>query len=333
MATNIVRVKNLNMSKLSYSPVSKLPSGGKMVYVNYDGGKGIFQTPICMVPYGIQLPMNVTEDSPASMKSYSIEISLSGMDTVEEMKTLFTKLNELQEKIIEDAVVNSTAWFGKKYTSTEVLRELFSPIIKYSKDKETGAIKTQYPPTFKVKLPWSNTTDKFTFACCDMDKQDIDLNDIRKVMKGGRVRILIQIAGIWFIGGKFGVSLKAFQGQFEPIVQGKAGAFAFEDDSDDDVEKAKKHIEKIDYDEDLAEDVAEMGAVLAKTNLSKKEEVKSVKKEEVKPVEIEIEVDEEEHVEDEEEHVEEDEEEEPVTPPPPPPVVTKKRAVAKKTAA
>ena len=364
-STTILRLKNLDVSKLTFSDVKHLQSGGKTVYINYDGSKGVFQTPVCFAPYGIQLPMNVTEDSPASKKSYSIEVSLSGMESVPEVKLLFTTLREIEEWVIKAAFKNSVLWFGQQYT-IDGLRALFQPIIKYSKDKNTGKIKTEYPPTFKVKLPWSPEKDEFTFPCCDMEKNEINLNDIRKNMKGGRTRLLTQIAGVWLIGGKFGVQFKAHQGQFEPIIQGKGGAFAFEDSDDEDEVpksvKAKAHAQKIEFDHDLAEEVEQLAALSVSTKKpptvapvvavedddeAEEEEDEPVaptpvaaKKQPVKkavsppaPVPVveepEAEPDEDEDAEDADEDAD-DEDDIPPPPPPPAPVKAKKAAPKKK---
>ena len=75
------------------------------------------------------------------------------------MKAFYDAIHSIDEKIIKDAKKNSLSWLRKKTVSEDVLRTLFSPAIKVSKDKETGEPDGKYPPTIKAKIGYKFGTN------------------------------------------------------------------------------------------------------------------------------------------------------------------------------
>jgi hypothetical protein len=124
-------------------------------------------------------------------------------------------------------VKNSKAWFkGEK--SREILSELYSPVVKFAKDAD-GNIKP-YPPTLKIAL--KQRDGKFETQVYDDKKRpltDVPLSDV--LVKGAVLTTLIQCTGVWFAGGKFGLSFKAIQIRADKVPDSIRG-FAFLDDGD-----------------------------------------------------------------------------------------------------
>ena len=84
---------------------------------------------------------------------------------------LFQAFQQLQEKVLNDAVTHSKEWFGKSKMSREVAEALMYPILKYPKDKSTGEPDKTRRPTIKLKIPcWEG---KFKVELYDMNKNPL----------------------------------------------------------------------------------------------------------------------------------------------------------------
>ena len=68
-------------------------------------------------------------------------------------------MKEYESRIKADAVKNSKDWFGKAKMSDAVVDALFTPMLKYPKDKNTGESRTlTRTPTLRVKIPYYDST-------------------------------------------------------------------------------------------------------------------------------------------------------------------------------
>ncbi len=85
-------------------------------------------------------------------------------------------------------------------------------MIKHAKDKVTGDRSDEYKPRFKVTVPYRDNA--FTCDVFDSSKELIDLDKVDA--KGAKVAAIIQCTGVWFAGGKFGVSWKVVQMKVMP---------------------------------------------------------------------------------------------------------------------
>jgi hypothetical protein len=239
------------------------------------------------------------------------------MDENPKVKAFHDKLIELENKICEDASKNSVAWFKKNFEGNKgAIENMFSPIVRRDKDKETGMFADKYPPTFKAKLPYDSAEDKFEFDCYDMDNNEIDFKDYVANLKGGKAQFIIQLNGLWFSAGMFGCSWKIISAKFQKINTSK---ITFVKDSDE---------ENVADDED-DEDIDVDTEVIAKTIVSDSvKDNKKIKQVVASPAKEEEEDDEEEEDEenDEKEEDEEDEkdEEQPEPEPEPEPEPVKK---------
>lgn len=222
MATSVVLARNFSTSKVSFSQLKMLDSGGKQAYVNYDGGKFLFQTPALGLPYGM------SKYDKAGPIKYSVEMSLRGYDeSGSKPQELYNVLHALDEFMIEQGVKNSKQWF-KADLKPDVVRAFYTPIIKWSKDKE-GNVKP-YPPGVKVTL---RKTSDFEVKMYDANKEEYHGVGVEELLvKGAVVRCVMQCTGVWFAGGKYGLSWKAVQIVMDKVPESIRG-YAFVDDGDD----------------------------------------------------------------------------------------------------
>jgi hypothetical protein len=125
-------------------------------------------------------------------------------------------MKELEDKIKADALVYSREWFGKVHKSAEVVDALWTPMLKYSKNKATGDYDYSRAPTLRVKLPqWEGVFSSEIYSE-DGDKlfpksDSPSVTPLEYLKKGSNIMCLIQFAGIWFVNGKFSASWKLIQ--------------------------------------------------------------------------------------------------------------------------
>lgn len=224
MASNVVLASNFNANKISFSQPKTLDSGGKQAYVNYDGGMFVLQTPMCMLPYG----MNAFDK--AGPVKYSVELSLRGYNEPgSKMETFYKMLSALDEYMIDQGVKNSKQWF-KADLSRDVIKAFYSPMIRFSKDKD-GNLKP-YPPTVKLSLKQKRDSQDFDVQCFD-DKREpyrgIPLEEL--LVKGAQATSLAQCTGCWFAGSKYGLSWKMVQTILNVLPQSSRN-FTFVDDGE-----------------------------------------------------------------------------------------------------
>lgn len=270
MATNTLLPKNVNVSKLKYSDVKSLSNGSKTVYINYGSGteKLTIQIPVLPIPYGVgdgTYNPNAKKDGKDKKVDddfeekkdlrYDLTVSFRGMEDNPKIKAFHDKMQEIERKIKDDAFANRLTWLRDDFDGMKAFTDkMFSPFVKYDKDKDTGKIIGKYPPTLKVKLPYDNKNDTFVFDAYDMDGNEIDFRNIMSKLKGAKTQLVIQLSGIWFAGGKYGCTWKVLMGKFQLPCKSK---YTFLADSD---EEESAPVNKFDHDQELEEDALAMGS-------------------------------------------------------------------------
>ena len=312
---NVLLPKQFNVDKIKYSEMKIMKSGAKSIYVNYQGYKINIQTPVLNIPYGVNDNMQFIKDDPKrkdETQKYDITVSFKGIDENQKIKVFHDKLIELENKILEDAFANRVAWFKNNFDGNKgTVSNMFSRIIRRDKDKETGMFADKYPPTFKAKIPYDSSEDKFDFDSYDMDNNEIDFKDYVSNLKGGKAQFIIQLTGIWFSAGMFGCSWKIVSAKFQKVNSSK---ITFVKDSDDDNVDDDEDDDDIEVDTEIISksvqkpQVATDAAAASATTVSKTPVVSSKEEEE----------EEEEEQEEEEEEDDEEEEEDTQVPEPEP---------------
>lgn len=253
---NVLLPKQFNVDKIKYSEMKVMKSGAKSVYLNYQGSKINIQTPVLSIPYGVNDNTQFIKDDPKrkdEARKYDITASFKGMDENPKVQAFHDKLVELENKICEDASKNSVAWFKKNFEGNKgAIENMFSPIVRRDKDKETGMYADKYPPTFKAKIPYNSEEDKFDFDCYDMDNNEVDFKDYVANLKGGKAQFIIQLNGLWFSAGMFGCSWKIVSAKFQKVNTSK---ITFVKDSDEENEDDQDE-EDIDVDTEVISKVA-----------------------------------------------------------------------------
>jgi hypothetical protein len=243
MANEVVLPKSFNVNHLSYGPPKQQTTGGKTIFVAYSGQQFHMQTPAMKAPFGVS---KWASDNGGPDK-YSFDLSFEGREQRESIQAFFDALTAIDKRLVQDAMENSQLWFKKKYPSLDVVEALYSPTVRYSKDRETGEVNTRYAPTFKMSLPFKEARDstkedpkiEFLFPSFGANREQIDLFEAFTSgrTKSARVTAIVQCSAVWIVGSKFGLMWKVRQLKLEEPVRLTGYAFqATEDDAPEDDE-------------------------------------------------------------------------------------------------
>ena len=222
----LAKAHSFDTTKLSFSDVKTNKSGGKTVYINLNKNMFVLQTPVMTLPFDL----NIYDKG--DYPKYSLEGSFKDMEDDYRIKGFYENMEKLDKLILSQAVKNSMSWLGKKKTNEEVVEALYTPIIKRSKDKETGDYDGKYPATMKFKLPfWEGKTSYKMLSF--KDDSPVDMAQEEVFTKGSKVQAILKCGGIWMVNGKFGCTWNVDKVRVEATPTIKNYSFV-EDGSDSD---------------------------------------------------------------------------------------------------
>ncbi len=188
-----------------------------------------------MLTWGVQ---SFTDDKTGKV-SYDLALQFpnEGFETPATKKFL-ENMTAFEKKIKEDAITNSKEWFSKPKMTADAVDALWTPVLKYPKNKDTLEADLSRAPTIKVKLPfWDGAWKELELYDTDMrpvfpDPMNPALSPQDLIAKGSHIAVSIQCGGIWFANGKFGVTWKLFQAIVKPKMSLKGKCHIKLDDED-----------------------------------------------------------------------------------------------------
>jgi len=216
MAERIVDGAQFNAENIMYTAPKASAQGGKSVNILNKTTKTTLtlSTPL-MLTWGAS---DFKKDG-EEVGNGRYELSLQFPN--EEYKTPDTEaflrnMKAFEEKIKADALIYSKEWFGKVHKSAEIIEELFTPLLKYPKNKATGEYDYSKQPTIRLKLPqwegvWKTEIYDEESNRLYPSTENPGLTPLDYLKKGSNIASLIQFAGIWFVNGKFSASWKLVQ--------------------------------------------------------------------------------------------------------------------------
>jgi len=255
---------------LKYSKPKANSSGGKSVGIlNASTNSATFISTPLMMTWGV----STFEDKKTGEKTYSMSLQFPGEEyNTAAIAKFRANLVKFEEKVKADALVNQKDWFGKTTMTQQHIDFQWTPMLKYAKG-ENGEPDHNKNPTLSVKIPiWEGvwnvelfdpSTRKIFPDPCNEHVTPVDL-----IAKGSHVAVVLQCGGVWFAGGKFGVTWKLFQAVVKPktTLRGKCHINLSQDDkklvetqeidtiSDDDIPKASNEVQDSDGEEHEEED-------------------------------------------------------------------------------
>ena len=201
-----------------------------------------------------------------------------------------------ESKIKADCIKNCKEWFGKSKMSSELVDNLMYPILKYPKLKDSDGNYTDESdysraPSLKVKLPfWEgrfnvelyNYADKTPLYIPPKRDEEATSSPVECIPKASHINGLIACQGMWFAGGRCGVTWKLVQACVRPPARLLGSATChIEDDSDD--EEMDNNLAQKESHDDMNEEVSHQPSFQESEEEEEEEEEEVEVVEEVKP--------------------------------------------------
>ena len=280
---------NANTDYVYTKPKLNANNGKSIGILNKHNMKSLYISTPLMLTWGV----NEWSDDKTGKKSFDLALQFPNEENSE--TTAFLKnMQELEMRIKNDVITNSKEWLGKAKMSSDAVDALWSPMLKYPKDKASDEFDYSRAPTLKVKIQyWDGVfknvelyNDNGTLVFPNVNDDNSSISDF--IVKGSSVATIIQCGGIWVANGKFGVTWKLFQAVVKPrtTLSGKCHIVLSEKDKE-------KMVAPVDDDDDdepvkMVSSVTEVPDSDDEQEVSKvKEEPKEEPKEEVKQVDVE----------------------------------------------
>ena len=216
----IVSGVNFNVeTDYMYTKAKVNPNGRKSVGIlNNNSKKSLYVSTPLMLTWGVN---TYTDEKTGEVQSYDMALQFPNDEyNTPECSAFLKNMQALEEKLKKDAIANSKDWLNKTKMGPEAIEALWTPMLKYPKDKQTGEADYSRPPTLKLKIPyWEgefknvelyNDSRELVFP----SETEAPISDF--VVKGSNVATIIQCGGIWVANGKFGVTWKLFQAVVKP---------------------------------------------------------------------------------------------------------------------
>lgn len=216
MADSIVNGTEMNVNNIAYSSPKVNSQGGKSVNVlRKDTKTWLTLASPLMLTWGAS--DFVDEKTGKGNGKFEMSLQFPSDEYKNDETDAFLKnMIDLENRIKSDALTNSKDWFGKVHKNAEVVDALFTPMLKYSKNKTNGEPDLTKAPTLRIKLPtWENVWKSDVY---DVDENKLfpdpsspNVTPLDFIRKGVQLYAVIQCGGIWFANGKFGVTWKLVQ--------------------------------------------------------------------------------------------------------------------------
>jgi len=212
MTSSVIKFSDLSLSDVTFSDIRKnANNGGKTIYLNGRGGSRLYiQLPKMKVPFGLGI------NEYDGKTSYSLPMTADDPSFVDFLK-------KFDDMVVAKVVENSETYLGKSMNETVVREALYTALFKPPSDEK-------YAPLFKTKV-LANQDGTFVPQVFTTDREPFDLN---KLEKGQYVTAIVHIPSIWFVGTKFGVTIRLQQLRVTPSQKLTEYAFV-DDDTEDDV--------------------------------------------------------------------------------------------------
>jgi hypothetical protein len=152
---------------------------------------------------------------------YSLSLNFPNPEYETPEASLFLeKFKQFENKILEDAVKNSMAWW-KSAKPREIVEFMYFPSLKYPKNKETGQVDHTKAPSLRPKIPFYS--NKWSIEIYDVNNNLLFPSETASgmtpcdfIQRLSSVACVLQCGGIWLGAKGWGVSFKCIQCVVKP---------------------------------------------------------------------------------------------------------------------
>lgn len=200
-------ITDINASEIVFSAVKKNRNGGKFVTLSDGTGPLFIQLPSLRAPFGLNEPND-------KAKEYYLSLSLTP-----EAEEKFAAIDQVVLNFVHEHCVDLLG----KTIDLNVLKDiLMNPIVKKPKDEK-------YASTIKLKA--STGDGKNLAECYNHVKEEVSLDVIKA---GTYLESIVELSQVYFINGKFGVSVKLCQAKVSP--SSKLSGYSFIETGSDEID-------------------------------------------------------------------------------------------------
>jgi hypothetical protein len=195
MTTNsVIDGTKLDLSKISFGKITRLPNGSKSVRISYDNGPFTIQTPMLAVPWGVNPPYSEKDnkkdkdddDAPvqrgqegkSKVSKWSMQMSFKGSEGKDKesqrVKKFLENMKAFDQLCLDEIVKRRQEWFDDdKKMSKETAEAIYDRLLRRSvKERVNKTTKESYPPCIEPKV---NCVDgEFQCNCFTMNREKYD---------------------------------------------------------------------------------------------------------------------------------------------------------------
>lgn len=215
MSDTIIESTLFNATNIRYTAPKVNASGGKAIKVMDKISKSYLKLSMpLMLTWGAA---DFVNESGVGNGKFEMALQFPSEEyRTDDTSATLKNMIEFENKIKADALIYSKEWFGKVHKSADVVDALFTPMLKYRKDKATKEPDMTSSPTLMVKLPtWEGVwkSEIYDEEGCKLfpDPSNPSVTPLDYLKKGTTVATLIQCGGLWFANGKFGCTWQLMQ--------------------------------------------------------------------------------------------------------------------------
>ena len=214
METVLLNGDKFDVKNVTFQPnITRLSNGSKHIGMGYKKKIFTLQIPLMNIPFGINC--NDKFDTP----KYSLDLSFDNKEDNKELKKFYNNFVKLDKLIINQACENSVKWFKlEENTNKEVIKELYNKQIKKSLNKK-GEVNDKYPARIRIKIPYDNEKKKFLCDIVNEKGQNIEENIANTLIRGSKVKCIIQCVGLWIANNSFSCQWKIKRMECYPYVK------------------------------------------------------------------------------------------------------------------
>ena len=209
----VLSVPDWNVSEVKYMTPKLNDKGGKSInIISKQTNRALSVSTPLMMTWGIA---DFVDEKGEPDGKFSMSLNFPSTEySTPQLDLLLDKVKAFENQLLDDAVKNSESWFGESM-SREVVKHMFFPILKYSKNKDTKKIDLTKPPSLRAKVP--NYGGKWNVEVYDtasnllFPSDDPLLTPLDFVPKRSNVAVVLGVSQLWVGGKGWGCTVKMIQ--------------------------------------------------------------------------------------------------------------------------
>jgi hypothetical protein len=231
MASLITNPSEFNASTdLMYGAPKPYGPGKKVPVMSKKTKRGLVLRCPWMMTYGANGYVNPKDPSgEPDMNKVSLSLQFPREEFHNDNTREFLQtMKDIEEQILNDAFKHCRDWLNTPYEDVREMKALYTPILKYPKDKATQMRDKTRPPTIQVKIPLDDKTKTYRTEVFNVSRTQLypnedDVSIVETIPPQSMVACNLYCAGVWIAGGKFGVIWNLSQAMVKPSEGFKKG--------------------------------------------------------------------------------------------------------------